>query len=142
MITPPVWAILYRALAAPDASVFDVPRARRHRRATALAVRRLPAGSDVVLRGRSSSVKAVARAAHVRVTRELIALPSLRTAMYLVDDHAAPVSFLCNDILSVPPGVVTLVGPANALLRAVAFATRWRLARALLRSRVLIGALA
>jgi hypothetical protein len=126
-------------LAAPDAVVVDVPRGRRARRAAAAALRALPAGRGVVLRGSSFSVNEVARAARVRIVRELIALPSATTPAYLVEDDAAPLALLCGEFLSVPPGLVRLAGPAGVLLRVGAIAARSRLARHLLHSRIAVG---
>ena len=83
------------------------------RRAAAASVRALPAGRGVVLRGSSASVHEVARAARVRIVRELIALPSATTPAYLVDDDAAPLTLLCTELLSVPPGLVRLAGPGR-----------------------------
>lgn len=139
MKTGGAWATRYQVLAAPDAVVVDVPRGRRARRAAAGALRALPAGRGVVLRGSSSSVHEVARVARVRIVRELIALPSATTPAYLVDDDAAPLALLCAEFLSVPPGLVRLAGPAGALLRVGAIAARSRLARHLLHSRIAVG---
>jgi hypothetical protein len=133
------WATRYRVLAAPDAVVVDVLRGRRARRAAVAAVRALPAGRGVVLRGSRSSVNEVARAARVRIARELIALPSAAAPAYLVEDDAAPLALLCAEFLSVPPGLVRLAGPAGVLLRVGALAARSRLARHLLRSRIAVG---
>jgi hypothetical protein len=133
------WATRYQVLAAPDAVLVDVLRGRRARRHAIAAVRALPAGRGVVLRGSSAAVNEVARAARVRISRELIALPSTATPAYLVEDDAAPLALLCAEILSVPPGLVRLAGPAGALLRVGALAARSRLARHLLRSRIAVG---
>jgi hypothetical protein len=84
-------------------------------------------------------VNEVARAARVRITRELIALPSAAAPAYLVEDDAAPLALLCAEFLSVPPGLVRLAGPAGGLLRVGALAARSRLARHLLRSRIAVG---
>lgn len=139
MKTEGAWATRYQVLAAPDAAVVDVPRGRRGRRAAAALLRALPAGRGVVLRGSSASVHEVARAARVRIVRELIALPSATTPAYLVDDDAAPLTLLCTELLSVPPGLVRLAGPAGMLLRVGAVAARSRLARRLLHSRIAVG---
>jgi hypothetical protein len=133
------WAMRYQVLAASDAVVVDVLRGRRARRAAVAAVRALPAGRGVVLRGSSASVNEVARAARVRIARELIALPSATAPAYLVEDDAEPLALLCAEILSVPPGLVRLAGPADVLLRVGAIAARSRLARHLLRSRIAVG---
>jgi len=137
--TTAAWAQRYRLLAAPDAVVMDVPRGRRARRAAAVALRSLPLGRGVVLRGSSFSVKALARDARVRIARELIALPSAASPAYLVDDDAGSLALLCRELLSVPPGLVRLAGPAGALLRIGGLAGRSNLARQLLRSRIAIG---
>ncbi|MFZ2035147.1 MAG: hypothetical protein WAW53_15455 [Candidatus Dormiibacterota bacterium] len=139
MKTEGAWATRYQVLAAPDAAVVDIPRGRRGRRVAAASVRAFPAGRGVVLRGSSASVHEVARAARVRIVRELIALPSATTPAYLVDDDAAPLTLLCTELLSVPPGLVRLAGPAGMLLRVGAVAARSRLARRLLHSRIAVG---
>jgi len=84
-------------------------------------------------------VNAVARAARVRIVRELIALPSATAPAYLVEDDAVPLALLCAEFLSVPPGLVRLAGPAGALLRVGGLMARSALARGLLRSRIAIG---
>lgn len=84
-------------------------------------------------------MNAVARAARVRIVRELIALPSTTAPAYLVEDDAVPLALLCAAFLSVPPGLVRLAGPADALLRVGGLAARFSLARGLLRSRIAIG---
>ncbi len=133
------WAQRYQVLTAADAVVVDVPRGRRARHAAAARLRALPRGRGVVLRGSSTSVHALARAAGVRVTRELIALPSAASPAYLVEDDAVPLALLCSAFLSVPPGLVRLAGPAAALLRAGGVAGRFKPARRLLRSRIAVG---
>jgi len=133
------WATRYQVLSAPDATVVDVRRGRSARRAAIAAARAVPAGRGIVLRGSTSSVKAVARAARIRIVRELIALPSTTAPAYLVEDDAVPLALLCAEFLSVPPGLVRLAGPADVLLRVGGFAARSRLARGLLRSRIAIG---
>jgi hypothetical protein len=135
----PAWTTRYRVMAAPDALVVDVPRGRGARHATAVAVRALPPGRGVVLRGSSSAVHAVARAARVRIDRELIALPSATSPAYLVEDDALPLALLCTAFLSVPPGLVRLAGPAGGLLRVGAVAGRSRLVRLVFRSRIAVG---
>jgi hypothetical protein len=133
------WAQRHRILAAPDAVVVDVPWNRRGQRAAAAALRVLPPGRGVILRGSSSSVNAVARAAHVRVARELIALPSASAPAYLVEDDAAPLAQMLTEFLSVPPGLVWLAAPAGGLLRAGGLAAQFKLCRRLLRSRIAVG---
>ena len=139
MNSDPAWATRYQVIAAPDALIVDVPRSRSARRATAVAVRALPPGRGVVLRGSSSAVHALARAGRVRIARELIALPSATSPAYLVEDDAVPLALLCTAFLSVPPGLVRLAGPAGGLLRVGALAGRSRLVRLVLRSRIAVG---
>jgi hypothetical protein len=133
------WSQRHRLLAASDALVVDIPRSRRARRAAAANVRALPVGRSVILRGSSSSVNAVARAAGVSVARELIALPSASSPAYLVEDHAVPLAVMFNELLSVPPGLVRLAGPAGGLLRVGGLAARFKWSRRLLRSRIAVG---
>jgi hypothetical protein len=93
----------------------------------------------VILRGSSSSVRAFARVARVSVARELIALPSASSPAYLVEDHATPLALMFTELLSVPPGLVRLAGPAGGLLRAGGLAVRFKVSRRLLRSRIVVG---
>jgi hypothetical protein len=119
--------------------LFDVPRSRRRRRALVRTLRGLPPGQCVVLRGRGSSVRGVAHEAHVRVGREMIALPSASRPAYLVEDDPAAVSLLCRQVLSVPPGLTRLAGPADGMLRLGGIVFRLRPARRMLRSRIAVG---
>jgi hypothetical protein len=128
-----------RLLAPPDALLLDVPRRRAGIAAAIAEVRAQPSGRGVVLRGGRRSVRRVARAAGVSVTRDFIALPWTGSRAFLIEDDAASMSLLCSDILSVPPGVVLLAAPVDAALRVARRAARLGWARRVLSSRVLVG---
>lgn len=115
-------------------------------RARAELVRRLAglaSGAPVaLLAGRPGSrrrLHAVAAAAGVSVEREYLALPSLRSALFVVEDEPATVGWFARTLLAVPPGTAALAGPGHLGVR---LARRPRLAPWLGRlapGRILVG---
>ncbi len=136
---PPTSADRWTVVLPPNAVVVDIGGGRRRQRATAAMVAGLDTGCSVVLRGSRGAVQRVARDAGVRITRELIPLPTCAAPRYLVEDDQASLRRLCADLLSVPPGLVRSVAPADALLRLAARAAPLRSVRMLLPWRIAIG---
>jgi hypothetical protein len=133
------WTDRWRLVTPPDAVVVDIGAGRSGQRAAAATVAGLHPGCNVVLRGSRGAVRRVARDAGVDITRELIPLPTRAAPAYLVEDDRASLAVLCTDLLSVPPGLVRLAGPADALLRLAARVAPLRPVRLLLRWRIAIG---
>jgi hypothetical protein len=108
----------YRALAAlspgtPVAVSVDAPRSR-------------------------ARLRALAGATAVRVERELIAVPSTRHPIALVDDDESAVRFLWDGLATVPPGLCR-TAPVAALALRAARSAPWEWTGALAPGRIMVG---
>jgi hypothetical protein len=129
----------WRLLTPPDAVVVDIGGGRRGQRMAVATVTGLSPGCNVVLCGSHDAVRRVAHDARVGITRELIPLPTRALPAYLVEDDRGSVRRLFTDLLSVPPGIVRLAAPVDALLRLAALVGPLPPVRRLLRWRIAIG---
>jgi hypothetical protein len=137
------WRENWSVLGPPGAVQVDLPRSPAARRALVRDVRSLPAGSAVVLRdGVLASrwrCRRFAARAGVQVERQYVALPSVRSPAFLVEDGRRPLGYFCSAVLSVPPGVALLAAPVGLLSRAAAWLARAGLVGAIAPGRVAIG---
>lgn len=81
---------------------------------------------------------ALARATEVRVERELIAVPSTRHPIVLVDDDESAVRFLWDVLATVPPGLCR-TAPVAALALRAARSAPWEWTGAVAPGRILVG---
>lgn len=130
----------WRLLAPANAAVVDVPwRPLAVRRTTAF-VRALPPGLPVILldyRPGSRRTRRIASACALTVQREYIALPTLRSAIAVVEDSRDSVRWTCRSVLAPPPGSTWAHAPVHA---AVAIVRRYPgLASRLAAGRVVVG---
>ena len=130
----------WRLLAPADAAVVDLPSGPLAVRRTAERVRALPGGSPVILldhRPGSRRTRRVALASALTVDREYVALPSLRTAIVLVEDSRDSLMWACQSVVVPPPGTTWTHGPLHA---AVVLLRRYpSLAARLAAGRVVVG---
>ncbi len=126
------WAVL-----CPRGTV-TVPGGRRARSALAA----LPSGSHVAVvsdrPGSRRSLRHLCEASGVRVDRELVALPSARRPLVLLDDDPLSVGRFWTAVAVIPPAPGWVTAPATVVL-AVAARLPWRWTGALAPGRVLIG---
>lgn len=80
----------------------------------------------------------VVRLSDLEVERELVAVPTARRPLVLVDDHESAVRQFWNDIATVPPGLARTALPAAGLLR-IARLLPWRWTGAITPGRIVIG---
>lgn len=97
----------WSAVTPKDARWFVVPHSSRSRARAVTALRDLPVGVPVVLcdtwpLSRQRCRKLAARAG-VCVVREYLALPSLRTAVVLVQDTPTTARYVASRLLAAPP---------------------------------------
>ena len=83
-------------------------------------------------------LRALAGATAVRVERELIAVPSTRHPIVLVDDDESAVRFLWDGLATVPPGLCR-TAPVAALALRAARSAPWQWTGALAPGRILVG---
>jgi hypothetical protein len=111
----------WRLLLPAGTTVVELPASPWARRRVRRQVAALPPGTTVALvddapasrlRGRR-----LARAAHVRLDREYVALPRLASAVCLVQDAPASTRWAVAGMLTVPPGVAVLHAPLDAAIR-------------------------
>lgn len=106
------------------------------------AVRSIRPGTTVVLlcdRPLSRwQLRRLAWRAGLEIDRELIAVPSTRTPVVLVDEAESAVRHFWNDVITVPPGLALASLPASVVLH-LARSLPWRWTGALTPGRVLIG---
>jgi hypothetical protein len=74
----------------------------------------------------------------VRVERELIAVPSTRHPILLVDDDESAVRFLWDGLATVPPGLCR-TAPVAALALRAARSAPWEWTGAIAPGRILVG---
>jgi hypothetical protein len=104
------WGDWWRMIASPDSTWIEVPRTPVERSRAMGHLRRLPAGSPVVMsaggigaRGRS---RRFARAAQVDVLAEYLAYPGLSSPAFLVRNARRPLRYFWSALAAVPPGTV------------------------------------
>ena len=88
--------------------------------------------------GPRARLRALAGATAVRVERELIAVPSTRHPIALVDDDESAVRFLWDGLATVPPGLCW-TAPVAALALRAARSAPWEWTGALAPGRILVG---
>lgn len=103
----------------------------------------LPPGTAVVLvddlPGSRRRTRRLAARAGVTVEREYAVLPRLASAVLVVEDTPATVSWATRTLLAVPPGTTRLAGPLDLAVRVLRrWAPPWLLG-ALAPGRVLLG---
>jgi hypothetical protein len=85
------------------------------------ALRTLPEGAVVALcdpaPGSRSRCRRFARSANVVLEREYLAVPTLGSAAFLVQDEPGPVSYFWHNLAAVPPGGNLLRPLLEAVLR-------------------------
>jgi hypothetical protein len=130
----------WRLLAPANAAVVNVPSRPLAVRRTAALVRALPEGLPVILldhRPGSRRTRRIASATALTVQREYVALPSLRSAIVVVEDTRDSLLWTCRSLLAPPPGSTWGHAPMHA---AVAVLRRYpRLASRLAAGRVVVG---
>lgn len=115
-----------------DACCYAVPIAIRRRRRLVGELRRLPAGSHVVLYdhwpGSRQRCRTLAARGGVRLVREYVALPTLSSAGLLVEDDDAVAGYVASRFGSVPPaaGLRTRLLARSVPLAGRILAGRWR----------------
>lgn len=133
----------WRLLAPSGATVIGLSDGPLAARRAAARVRALPAGSPVVLldhrRGSRRARRAIA-ASGCTLDREYIALPSLRSAMMIVEDAPNTLRFACRSLAAAPPGLALAHGPAHLAIWMLR--RHPRLASRLAAGRIVIGAAA
>lgn len=136
------WEQNWRLIAPLGARRIRVPRSRRERRALADRLRRLPAGSAVVLAGAAPRAGARSRALAARaglaLDRTYLAFPSADAPAYLVEDAPASVRAFVRSVLVVPPGSTAAL-PFHAVVRLLRTGGAWRLLRVLAPGRVVVA---
>jgi hypothetical protein len=127
----------------PDGSLrVDLRRGRPRRRAQSDAVRKLPAGTPVVLFAKAPGAigrcKSFASEAGIEVEQEYLAFPSAAAPGYLVEDAPASVGVFVKTFLAAPPRsrFSTLLEAGFGLLRRL---DSWRLMRRIAPARVAVG---
>jgi hypothetical protein len=112
------------------------------RQPSTVDLRRLPPGTSVALvaDGPLSAVRLRrrARAAGIRVERELVVVPTTRSPLVVLDDTEASVRHFWAAVAAVPPGLTWASAPATAALL-VARVAPWRWTGLLMPGRVLLG---
>lgn len=105
-------------------------------------VRRVASGTTVVLvcdeplsRWR---LRRLAARAGMAIERELVAVPSTRSPVVLLDEAESAVTHFWSDVITVPPGLTLTSVPASVALR-LARMLPWRWTGALAPGRVVIG---
>ena len=83
-------------------------------------------------------LRRLASRAGVVIERELIAVPSTRSPVVLVDEAESAVAHFWNDVITVPPGLAFASLPATVVLR-LARTLPWRWTGAIAPGRVVIG---
>lgn len=130
----------WRLLAPAEAAVIEVPSRPLAVRDTAERLRSLPGGSPVILldhRPASRRTRRLAVAGALKVEREYVALPSLRSAIVVVEDSRDSLRWACQSLLTPPPGVAWAHGIVHA---AIALLRRYPgLAGRLAAGRVVVG---
>jgi hypothetical protein len=136
------WRENWRVAAPPGATRVDVPWSRQARADAAAMLRRLPEGTPVVLAARAPfgirRSRNLADRAGVCVDAEYLALPTVETPAFLVEDHPASISYFLQALLTAPPAgrLTSVLTPAVRVARAV---SPWRVVRLLSPGRVLVG---
>ncbi|MCW3035854.1 MAG: hypothetical protein JWM17_1166 [Actinobacteria bacterium] len=107
---------------APDGAVaVTLPLWPPARKAVRLRLRELPEGAVVALcdaaPGSRGRCRRFASSANVRLEREYLAVPTLHSAAFLVQDAPGPVSYFWHNLAAVPPGGNVLRPILGGLLR-------------------------
>ena len=102
-------------------------------------MRALPPGSPVLVWGGARSCHRLARRAGIEVDREFIAIPSVRSPLYLVEDAPEPIDYFCSTLLTLPPGASILAPLGEAFLAFVRTFRRSPWLGSVIPGRVLVG---
>ena len=136
------WRSNWRAVGPDGAIRVHLPRSRTARRTSELGLRRLPAGTSVVLvaaaPGAVRRCAAVAAQAGIVPEREYLAFPSAEAPAYLVEDEPASVRVFVQTVLAVPPRTA-LALPMHLAFRVLRSFGTWRLTRMVAPGRVVVG---
>jgi hypothetical protein len=108
-------------IAPEGAVVVALPLWLPARKAVRLRLRELPEGTVVALcdaaPGSRERCRRFAASANVRLEREYLAVPTLHSAAFLVQDAPGPVSYFWHNLAAVPPGGNVLRPVLERLLR-------------------------
>ena len=112
---------LWQLLVRPEAVMIKVPALPGPSRHRALGrLRELPKGAAVVLVDgaplSNGRCRRFARAAGVEIERQYLVLPSLRSAVYLVEDAAESIRYLRDATLAAPPATPFISAAASCAL--------------------------
>jgi hypothetical protein len=136
------WSERWRILAPDGAVRIELPRSSRARHVAEQRCAGLPSGAVVVLvdarPGSRRRIRRWAGRAGVRLSREYLALPSLRRPAYLVEDAPQSIAYFASAIMTVPPGWPWLASLGEAAVRLAALSPAMKLAGTL-GGRVAVG---
>lgn len=124
---------------APPGTMRLPARGGRRRWAGVRRVRALPSGASVLVWGPARSCRRLARSAGIEVDREFIAIPSVRSPIYLVERAPEPINYFCSTLLTLPPGTSLLAPLGEAVLAFVRVVRRSPWIGSVLPGRVLVG---
>lgn len=112
-----IWQLL-----APGAVCYDVPASAAARRQLAGQLRRLPAGTTIILRsaavGSGRRCRRLARDAGIELLREYVAVPSIDPPACYVEDVPATLQYFLTHVLALPSGGAAgsaAIGAAKAI---------------------------
>jgi hypothetical protein len=103
------------------------------------SIRALPPGSSVLVWGPARSCRRLARSGGIEIEREFIAIPSVRSPLYLVERAPGPINYFCSTLLTLPPGASVLAPFGEALLTLVRAVRRSPWIGSILPGRVMVG---
>jgi hypothetical protein len=126
---------------APPGTTRLPARGVRPRWAAVRSVRALPPGSSVLVWGPARSCRRLARSAGIEIDREFIAIPSVRSPIYLVEKAPESINYFCSTLLTLPPGASVLAPFGEALLTLVRAVRRSPWIGSVLPGRVMVGRL-
>lgn len=133
----------WRVITPPESARLDVPRSRRARRALLRQLQALPAGTRVVLCDQAPwsrwRCRRLASGAGIELDREYIALPSLDSPHYLIEDTAGAMSYFWIALVTVPPGTATAGALGSAGLWLTRLLRPWRTIVAFMPVRIAVG---
>jgi hypothetical protein len=132
------WERNLEVLAPPGTSRVSAGGSRL-RGAAVRRVRALPPGSAVLVWGPARSCRRLARSAGIEVDREFIAIPSVRSPIYLVEKAPEPINYFCSTLLTLPPGASLLAPLGEAVLTFIRAVRRSPWIGSVLPGRVLVG---
>jgi hypothetical protein len=81
----------------------------------------------------------LARLADIEVDRQFIAIPSIRSPLYLVEDAPESITYFCSTLLTLPPGASVLAPLGEGVLALIRALRRSPWIGWVLPGRVLVG---